>query len=104
MQDPYAASRFSFSPAYIWFFLAMAHHTSGQHDESKKLLKKAVGWTDRVLLEHDKGTAKLSWNRRLTLKLLRKEAEALLKRSDASAQPAPPDNKETPEKKKTDEG
>ena len=83
------------SPAYTWFFLAMAHHASGHHDEAKKWLDKAGSWTDRVLREHEDGTgAKLPWNRRLTLKLLREEAQELLKPSGASQQSKPPDEKE----------
>ena len=86
------------SPAYGWYFLAMAHHTNGNSDEAKKWLDKAVGWTDRVTREHHDGTgARLPWNRRATLKLLRQEAEALLKSAGASQQTdAPEEGKEEP--------
>jgi tetratricopeptide (TPR) repeat protein len=66
------------SPAYTWFFLAMAHHRLGDRDEAKLWLDKAVAWTDKAEREADEGTADLPWNRRLTLKLLRAEAAALL--------------------------
>jgi tetratricopeptide (TPR) repeat protein len=66
------------SPAYTWFFLAMAHHRLGGRDEAKLWLDKAVAWTDKAEREADEGTADLPWNRRLTLKLLRAEATALL--------------------------
>jgi hypothetical protein len=77
------------SPAYTWYFLAMAHHRLGHREEAKKWLDKAVSWTDKVFREADLGTADLSWSRRLTLKLLRDEAEALLKSTPASASPLP---------------
>ena len=66
------------SPAYTWYFLAMAHHKLGNGEEAEKWLQKANESTDKVLVEHEEGTTPLSWNRRLTLKLLREEAEALL--------------------------
>ena len=77
------------SPAYTWFFLAMAHHRLGHGEEAKKWLDKAVAWTDKALREADQGTADLPWNRRLTLKLLREEAEALLKSGPAPQSPKP---------------
>jgi len=61
-------------PAYTWYFLAMAHHATEQPDEAKKWLGRAV--------KHKDDTARFSWNRRLTLKLLREETEALLKSTD----------------------
>ena len=67
------------SPAYAWFFLAMAHHRIGHGDEAKKWLDRAVPWTDKTLHDEKQGTAAVPWNRRLTLKLLREEAEALQK-------------------------
>ena len=76
------------SPAYTWFFLAMAHHRLGHHEEAKK-------WLDKAVREADQGTADLPWNRRLTLKLLREEAEALLRPADK-----PPAGKEKTEKGK----
>jgi tetratricopeptide (TPR) repeat protein len=64
--------------AYNWYFLAMAHHRLGQAEEANKWLEKAGAWTDRVLREHEDGTIRLGWSRRVTLKLFRDEAEALI--------------------------
>ena len=77
------------SPAYTWFFLAMAHHRLGHREEAKKWLDKAVAWTEKTIREADQGTTYLPWNRRLTLKLLREEAEALLKSAPASPSSKP---------------
>jgi tetratricopeptide (TPR) repeat protein len=66
------------SPAYTWYFLAMAHHKLGHDDEAKKWLDKATEWTDKILAEEEEGTATVAWNRLLTLKLLREEAEAMI--------------------------
>jgi serine/threonine protein kinase len=68
------------SPAYRWFFQAMAQHQLGNADEATRLVDKAVQWTEQALREHEEGKTPLAWNRRLTLKLLRAEAEALLNR------------------------
>jgi tetratricopeptide (TPR) repeat protein len=65
--------------AYSGYFLSMAHHASGHHNEAKKWLQKAVAATEQVLREDEKDEgARLQWNRRLTLKLLRKEAESAI--------------------------
>jgi Tfp pilus assembly protein PilF len=66
------------SPAYTWYFWAMAHHKLGHEAEAKEWLDKATAWTAKVLGEHEEGTAPLAWNRRLTLKLFREEAEELI--------------------------
>ena len=76
IEDPDTES--NLSPAYTWYFLAMAHHKLGHAEEAKKWLDKATEWTDKVLAEHEEGKSPLSWNRRLTLKLLRKEAEDMI--------------------------
>jgi tetratricopeptide (TPR) repeat protein len=67
--------------AYNWFFLAMAHHRLGHSDEAQKWLDKAVQWTDQAGQEKEKDPAikvPMPWNRRLTLQLLRREAETLI--------------------------
>jgi len=84
--DPAAVPRAS-SPVYTWLFLAMTHHRLGHADAAKQWLDKARQETDKVLKEHGAGTAKLTWNRRLTLNLLRREAEELL---GVNQPPAPP--------------
>jgi len=67
------------SPAYKWFFLAMAHHRLRQHDKAKKCFDKAVAWTDKVMQDHQESTGpRLPWSRRVTLQLLRQEAEKTL--------------------------
>lgn len=55
----------------------MAHHKLGHDDEAKTWLDKAIEWTDKLLAEHEAGTTTVAWNRRLTLKLLREEAEGV---------------------------
>jgi WD40 repeat protein/serine/threonine protein kinase/tetratricopeptide (TPR) repeat protein len=59
------------SPAYCWFFLAMAHHELGCPAEARQWFDKAL---QRMAEERDSA----AWNRRLTLDLLRQEAESLL--------------------------
>jgi tetratricopeptide (TPR) repeat protein len=61
------------SPGYTWFFLAMTHHQLGHADEAKSWFDKAV---ERVEQEKQ---GEPSWNRRLTLQLLRGESESLIK-------------------------
>ena len=62
--------------AYNWLFLAMAHHRLGHVEEEEK-------WHDKAVQSIDQKTTAavnpLPWNRRLTLQLLRREAEELLK-------------------------
>ena len=68
------------SPAITWFFLAMAHHRLGHAQEARQWLDKAVQWTRKVMKEEQAkadGYA-LSWDVRLTLELLGREAEVLL--------------------------
>jgi serine/threonine protein kinase/Flp pilus assembly protein TadD len=70
-----------YSPAYTWLFLAMAHHRLGQAEEARRWLDKAVKWAERETRNNGD-----HWDRRLTLQLLRREAEGLL-RGPAAAQP-----------------
>jgi tetratricopeptide (TPR) repeat protein len=57
---------------YTWFFLAMAHQRLGHAEEGRKWLEKAQKQMEST------NTAEQPWNRRLTLQLLRHEAEAML--------------------------
>jgi tetratricopeptide (TPR) repeat protein len=66
------------SPAYTWFFLAMAHHCLGHTAEAKKWFDKAREHTGKALTDHAAGTTRLPWNRRLTLTLCRQEAQEVL--------------------------
>jgi tetratricopeptide (TPR) repeat protein len=61
------------SPAYTWFFLAMANYRLGQAEEARKWLDKAV-----KQMEQETQNTGVLWNRRLTLHLFRREAENLL--------------------------
>jgi tetratricopeptide (TPR) repeat protein len=72
------------SPAYTWFFLAMAHHQLGNADESQRYFELAAERAEEEMA----GDA--GWNRRLTLQLLRAEAESLLGVSQKNS----PDEKE----------
>ena len=80
------------SPAYAWFFLAVAHQRLGHSEEAKKWLDKGVACADKTLHDEKQSDPAVPWNRRLTLKLFRAEAEALLK-------PAPPPQPPTPAEK-----
>jgi hypothetical protein len=62
---------------YNWLFQAMAHHALGHEHKATEWLQKAVRWMDEVA--EDKTLGPMPWNRRLTVRLLRREAEALLK-------------------------
>jgi tetratricopeptide (TPR) repeat protein len=75
------------SPAPTWFFLAMAHHRLGHEDEARKWFDKAAAWTDKALQADRVAGPRLPWKRRATLKLLRAEAETLLKQRTPSEKP-----------------
>lgn len=87
------------SPTYTWFFLAMAHHRLGHTEEAKKWLDRAVQWTDKAMRQDAaKAGGPLPWNRRVTLKLLSEEAEALVKSPSgvAPAEAAPKEKGKAP--------
>jgi tetratricopeptide (TPR) repeat protein len=69
------------SKAYTWFFLAMAQHRLGHADQARQILDKArqepVQGNDQTM----------PWNRRLTLQVLRREAEALIEGKKAGPKP-----------------
>jgi WD40 repeat protein len=67
------------SPAYTWYFLAMAHQKAGHVEQAREYLNKANQRTDEESADKEKPPP---WNRRATLELLRKEAEALLATDD----------------------
>jgi tetratricopeptide (TPR) repeat protein len=66
------------STVYNWFFQAMAQHRLGHTAEAANWLKKAVQEIDRPSPKTAQDPATNTWNRRLTLELLRREAEELL--------------------------
>ena len=84
------------SPAYTWYFLAMAHHQEGHQQQANEYLTKANASTEQELADRDHPPA---WNRRLTLQLFRTEAEALLTQAKPGGQPAPKAEKELPREK-----
>jgi tetratricopeptide (TPR) repeat protein len=63
----------TFSPAYCWFFLAMAQHRLGHEEQAREWLDKATKRT-----EQETRNESVRWNRRFTLRLLRREAEELV--------------------------
>jgi tetratricopeptide (TPR) repeat protein len=86
----------SSSPAYTWYFLAMAHYELGTHAEAQKWLDTANDWSEKVLREHDEGTATLPWNRRMTLELLREETEGLIGAEDVKFKSGADEEEGTP--------
>ncbi len=72
---------------YTWFFLAMAHHRLGHAEEARHWLDKAIEATTKLCsrppsrLESQRlptASFRPNWSRRLTLELLRREAEQLI--------------------------
>ena len=63
----------------VWFFLAMAHDRIGHRSEAQQSLDRAIDAMNKEISNADQdGGAPVSWTRRLTLKFLRDEAQALL--------------------------
>jgi tetratricopeptide (TPR) repeat protein len=69
----------STSAAYVWYFRAMTHYRLGQKEEARKLLDKANAQAEQELPGIDQDAQTQKWIRRLTLQLLRAEAEKLLR-------------------------
>ena len=61
------------SPAYAWFFLAMAHHQLDQREEAEKWLAKANKRAEQELAGNPR-----AWSRPLMLELFQAEAKRLL--------------------------
>lgn len=66
---------------YAWYFLAMTHRALGDNDQAQSWLKKANAWMEQVVANQEDPP---TWNRRLTLKLLRAEAENLIEHAPAA--------------------
>ena len=68
------------SPVYAWLYLAMAEHNLGHREEARRWLDKAVQWMEaegkRRQVHAEPGD---TWDRRLALRLLCREADAMLK-------------------------
>jgi WD40 repeat protein len=75
--------------AHDWLFLAMAHQHLGHADQARQWLDKAVPAVEEASREKRAapGMAAPSWDTRLELQLLRREAEALIKAEPAPAKP-----------------
>ncbi len=71
-----AAGSANTSTSYIHYFLAMTEQHLGNADAAQTLLKEANTSSEKELADSP------PWNRKLTLELLRKEAEALIKTTD----------------------
>jgi tetratricopeptide (TPR) repeat protein len=81
-----------------WYLMAMAHHRLGHADEARRWLSRAVEWQEQASHKdvHDPlQPTPLSWPDRLTLDLLRREAEALILGKDEKKNASP---KETEKK------
>ena len=72
-------SRRETSPAYWYYFLAMAHHRLGHKEEAHQWLDKAVAQTDKELRDEAQTDGPQRWVRKATLQVLRAEAEGLLR-------------------------
>jgi tetratricopeptide (TPR) repeat protein len=83
-QTPEPSEASPSSPAYAWFFLAMAHDRLGSDAEAALWRAKASQYTEKAFESEASGRIASQWNRRLTLRLLRDEAIA------AATQPATP--------------
>jgi tetratricopeptide (TPR) repeat protein len=67
------------SPAFTWFFLAMAHQRLGHREQARREFDKAAQWTDKAIGKRDSGAGpRLNWDREIALKLFRAEAAQLL--------------------------
>jgi hypothetical protein len=64
--------------AYPWLFLAMAEARRGHTQQAREWLAKAVREIEQPPAERAKEPGADHWTRRLTLRLFRGEAEALL--------------------------
>jgi tetratricopeptide (TPR) repeat protein len=66
---------------YHGFFLAMAHARLEHAAEARRCLERANQWLDQALQRQpgDLSEPPLSWQQRLNLQLLRREAEALIR-------------------------
>ena len=68
----------------IWagLFLPMIHNRLGHRNAARNLLDSAIGWIDREMPDLPEGSPRnpsISWNQRLAVALVRREAEAQIK-------------------------
>lgn len=71
---------------YTWLFQAMAHHRLGRGADAARWLKKAAQAIDEPSPTTGQDPGANTWNRRLTMQLLRREAEELLKKDSGKNQ------------------
>lgn len=69
---------------YNWLFQAMSEHRLGRTDKAKEWLEKAIKDIKQPPQDRPSDGAARAWNRQLTLRLLRREAEELLKKKSAA--------------------
>jgi predicted Zn-dependent protease len=63
----------------VWLYLALAHYQRGQAAEARTSLARAVQAIERFNTAKSRpGVAKLPWTERLSLQLLRLEAEQVI--------------------------
>jgi WD40 repeat protein/serine/threonine protein kinase/tetratricopeptide (TPR) repeat protein len=67
------------SVAYVWYFRAMTHHRLGQKEEAARWLARANTQAEQELAGINQDARPDRWVRKLTLQLLRAEAEKLLR-------------------------
>jgi serine/threonine protein kinase/tetratricopeptide (TPR) repeat protein len=65
--------------AYPCYLLAMTHHRLEHAEESRYWLEKANRGADKALAANAAGRLPMAWDRRLTLRQLRNESEALMR-------------------------
>ena len=87
------------SIVYTWLFQAMTQHRLGHAEEARGWLKKAVKDLDQPPSERPQDGAGGAWNRRLTLQLLRREAEELLGIKQPPPEILPPPTEEAQKKR-----
>jgi eukaryotic-like serine/threonine-protein kinase len=75
------------SPDYTGLFQAMTLHRLSRSDEAQQQLRRAVNDIDQP--SEQTKIANAAWNRRLTLRLLRQEAEDLLKQGSGAKDQEP---------------
>jgi serine/threonine protein kinase len=66
------------SPAYNWFFLAIAHHHLGNADMATQCYAHAVSQMKKELSDALDSRQTLSWERQLTFEILQRETSRLL--------------------------
>jgi tetratricopeptide (TPR) repeat protein len=67
------------SGVWEWIWLALAHQHLGHAAEARQWLDRAGRWIDEFAPEGPGADERLTWDARLELRLLRREAEAALK-------------------------